>query len=347
MSVQITVMPSGHQFSAEPGQTVLEAAIKAGIGLPYGCRNGACASCKGKVVAGEVDLGAYQSAALKADEIDRGMALFCCAVPRTDLTIEVREVVGAGDIPIKKLPCRVASLEKVTDDVAVLELQLPANERLQYHAGQYIEFLLKDGKRRSYSMASPPHRDGPLELHIRHMPGGVFTDAVFGVAGQPLKVRDILRFEGPLGSFFLREDSRKPIVFLASGTGFAPIQAILEHMAFRNIDREAVVYWGGRRPRDLYRDAWLRDYVQTHPNVRYVPVVSNAEPEDHWTGRTGFVHHAVMQDLPDLSGYQVYACGAPIMVNSAREDFLARCGLPADEFYADSFTSEADMAASG
>lgn len=344
MTFQVTVSPSGHQFSVEPGQTLLEAAIKQGIGLPYGCRNGACASCKGRVVSGQVDLGPYQTAALKPDEIERGMALFCCAKPLSDITIEAREVVGAGDIPIKKLPCRVHGLDLAAPDVAILTLQLPANERLQFRAGQYIEFLLKDGRRRSYSMASAPHEEGPLELHLRHMPGGAFTDQVFGATTPALKVRDILRFEGPLGSFFLREDSTKPMVFLASGTGYAPIKAMLKHMAFRNIDRPVRIYWGGRRPQDLYDLAWIQGQVAERANWQFIPVVSDALPEDGWTGRTGFVHHAVMSDLPDLSGWQVYACGAPIVVDSARRDFVEQCALPADEFYADSFTSEADRA---
>jgi CDP-4-dehydro-6-deoxyglucose reductase len=223
----------------------------------------------------------------------------------------------------------------------VISLQLPANEALAYRAGQYIEFMLKDGKRRSYSMANAPSSlDSPLTLHIRYMAGGLFTEHVFNA----MKERDILRFEGPLGTFFLREESDKPIVLLASGTGFAPVKALVEHMIHLQSTRPVSLYWGGRRPHDLYMDALCREWAATLPNFRYVPVISDALPEDDWQGRGGFVHAAVMQDLPDLSGYQVYACGAPVMVDAARRDYVEQAGLPADEFFADAFTTEADLA---
>src|ERR1700704_3096782 len=248
MAFNVTLRQSGRQFQVEPDEAVLIAALRQGIGLPYGCKNGACGSCKGTVGSGEVEQAPHSSSALSNDEKTRGMALFCCATAQTDLEIDVREVAGVGDVQVKKLPCRVNALERKAADVVELKLQLPANERLQYLAGQYIEFILKDGKRRSYSMASPPHHEGPLELHIRHMPGGTFTDHVFGT----MKERDILRFEGPLGTFFMREESVKPIVFVASGTGFAPIKSIIEHALHKGVARPMALYWGGRRPKDLY-----------------------------------------------------------------------------------------------
>jgi CDP-4-dehydro-6-deoxyglucose reductase len=339
MTFQVTVQPSGRQFTCDEGETILTAAIRAGVGLPYGCKNGACGSCKGKLVEGAVTHGVHQERALSGAEEEKGWSLFCCAKPNSDVVIEAREVLGIGDFPIKKLPTRVAKLDRVTGDVMIVSLQLPANERLQYRAGQYIEFLLKDGKRRSYSMANAPHLDEHVTVHIRHMPGGLFTDHVFNT----MKERDILRFEGPLGTFFLREDSDKPMVLLASGTGFAPIKAIVEHAVDQKTDRPMVLYWGGRRPKDLYMHALCEEWARTLPNFKYVPVISDALPEDGWTGRAGFVHRAVMEDLPDLSAYQVYACGAPVMVESAQREFVAQCKLPEDEFYADSFTSEADL----
>ncbi len=341
MTFQVSVNPSGRQFSCEADETILAAAIRNGVGLPYGCKNGACGSCKGKLVDGSVTLGTHQERALPPADQQSGHTLFCCAVPTSDVTIEAREVLGVGDFPIKKVPVRVAKLERAADDVMIVSLQLPATERMQFKAGQYVEFLLKDGKRRAYSMATPPHADELMTLHIRHMPGGVFTDHVFGT----MKERDILRFEGPLGTFFLREDSDKPIVLLASGTGFAPVKAIVEHWAHSKSTRPVTLYWGGRRPQDLYMHALCEEWARTLPNFRYVPVVSDALPEDGWSGRTGFVHRAVMEDLPDLSGHQVYACGAPIVVESAQRDFVSQCKLPEEEFYADSFTSEADLAA--
>jgi CDP-4-dehydro-6-deoxyglucose reductase len=340
MTFQITVQPSGHHFECEADETVLAAAIRAGIGLPYGCKNGACGSCKGKVVEGAVEHKAHQQRALSDQEKTQGFSLFCCAVPRQDLVIEAREVGGTSDYPVRKMPTRVQGIRKAAPDVAVITLQLPANEALAYRAGQYIEFLLKDGKRRAYSLATAPSFGGPLELHIRHMAGGVFTDHVFGT----MKERDILRFEGPLGTFFLREESSKPIVLLASGTGFAPVKALVEHMIHLKSERPVRLYWGGRRPQDLYMHELCEEWAKTLPHFKYVPVVSDALPEDNWQGRTGFVHAAVMQDIPDLSGYQVYACGAPVMVDAARKDYTARCALPPDEFYADAFTTEADLA---
>ena len=339
MTFQVLVNPSGRQFSCDAGESILAAAIRAGVGLPYGCKNGACGSCKGKLVSGQAELGTHQERALSAAEREAGQTLFCCAMPQSDVVIEAREVLGVGDFPIKKLPSRVAKLERLTDDVMVLSLQLPATERMQFKAGQYIEFLLKDGKRRAYSMATAPHSDELLALHIRHMPGGLFTDQLFST----LKEKDILRFEGPLGTFFLREDSEKPIVMLASGTGFAPIKAMIDHWAHQQSTRPINLYWGGRRPADLYMNALCEEWAKTLPNFRYIPVISDALPEDQWTGRTGFVHKAVMQDLQNLSDYQVYACGAPIMVESAQRDFVAECKLPNEEFFADSFTSEADL----
>lgn len=351
MTFSVSVQPSGHQFEVGDDETVLAAAMRSGIGLPYGCRNGACGSCKGRVVEGRVRHDPHQASALSYDEEARGFALFCSAHPESDLIIEAREVRGIGDIPIKKLPARVTALTRAAPDVMVLRLQLPAAERLLYLPGQYIEIIMKDGRRRSYSMAGAPETADQLELHIRHTPGGAFSDHVFGAGAgagagaTPMKVRDILRFEGPFGSFFLRDESEKPIVFVASGTGFAPIKAIIEHAALKTIDRPMTLYWGGRRPHDLYCDQLARDWERALPSFRYVPVVSDAFPEDQWSGRTGFVHRAVMDDFGDLSAHQVYACGAPVMVDAARHDFKASCGLPDDEFYADAFTTEADLAA--
>jgi CDP-4-dehydro-6-deoxyglucose reductase len=334
----VTAQPSGRSFGVQDGEAILAAAIRQGIGLPYGCKDGACGSCKCKMLDGRVTHGPHQSKALSAEEEEAGFILPCCAVPQADIVIESRNVTDESAFPVRKMPSRVSSLEKASHDVMIVKLQLPANDTLRYHAGQYVEFILRDGARRSYSMANAPHNGPGVELHIRHMPGGKFTDHVF----TAMKEKEILRVEGPFGSFYLREDSDKPMVLLASGTGFAPIKALIEHMQFKGVTRPATLYWGGRRPHDLYMDAWVRERLAEMPNLAYVPVVSNALPEDNWTGRTGFVHKAVMEDFPDLSGHQVYACGAPIVVDSAREDYSAQCMLPPDEFHADSFTSEAD-----
>jgi len=313
---------------------VLEAAMKADLVIPYGCRNGACGTCKGKILAGEVDYGAHQASTLTDEEKSRGLALFCVARPKSDLVIEVREVRRAGDIQIKRLPCRIEKIERPAPDVAIVSLKLPANERLQFLAGQYVDLLLKDGRRRSFSLANAPHDDELLQLHIRHVPGGFFSEQLF----NQFKGREILRFEGPLGTFYLREESAKPIVLVAGGTGFAPIKALIEHAFYAGLERQMEFYWGVRSRQDLYLPDLAARWQHEHHNFQYVPVLSDPKPEDDWDGRTGFVHEAVMEDLPDLSPYQVYVCGGPAMVDAARRDFVEKCGLPPEEFFADSFT---------
>ena len=335
MSRQITIKPSNHVFAVDAGETILEAALREGFVIAYGCRNGACGTCKGKVLEGKVDYGQYQEHALPDTEKALGMALFCQARPLTDLAIECREISAIKDIQIRTLPCRVQKMERVAPDVMVLHLKLPANERLQFLAGQYIDILMKDGKRRSLSMASAPHDDAFLQLHLRNY-GGPFSDYVF----NRMKEKEILRFEGPLGTFFLREDSDKPVILLAGGTGFAPIKAIVEHMLHKGSKRPLTLYWGARSRAGLYMNSLAEKWQREH-GIHYVPVLSDAKPEDNWSGRAGLVHHAVIEDFPDLSGHQVYACGAPAMVEAAHKDFTTRCMLPDDEFYSDSFTPAA------
>ena len=344
MAFQIVVQPSGRSFTVDGDETLLSAGIRQGLNMPYGCKDGACGSCKSKKISGEVQLGTYQTKALSDEERAQGLVLTCCATALSDVVLESKQVTSADAFPMKKMPVRIASMEKVSSDVMRIFLQLPATELMQYHAGQYVEFLLRDGSRRAYSMANAPHTlaaDAPkVELHIRHMPGGKFTDHVFGA----MKEKEIQRVEGPQGSFYLREDSDTPIVLLASGTGFAPIKALMEHMQHKGITRPTRLYWGGRRPADLYMHDWVLAQLPLMPHLQYIPVVSDALPEDGWNGRTGFVHAAVLQDTPSLAGHQVYACGAPIVVDSAKRDYVAS-GLSEDDFFADSFTSEADKAA--
>ncbi len=336
MSFQITLKPTDLSYSAEPTTTVLQAALDAGLMLPYGCRDGACGACKGRVLKGEVDHGRAPQTTLPSAERETGFALFCCATPKSDLVLEVRDVRRITDIPIKKLPCRVQKIERAADDVIVLTLKLPANDSFRFLAGQYVDFLLAGGKRRSFSIANAPAHTGELELHIRLVQGGAFTGHVFAV----MKERDILRFEGPLGSFYLRE-SKKPIVMVAGGTGFAPMKSLIEHMIATGVKRPVTLYWGARDRAGLYQyevaDAWQSKL----PGFKFVPVISDNVPEG-WAGRTGLVHLAAMADFADMSGVQAYVCGAPLMVDAARADFTSRCGLPEAEFFADSFTFSAD-----
>ena len=333
MSFTVTIQPSGHTLSAESGESILEAALRQGLTLPYGCRDGACGACRGKVLSGTVDNGKAQAQALSDADRANGLALFCCAKACSDLVIESREVRKAGDIPVKTLPARVHSLNKAAPDVMIIKLKLPASERLQFLAGQYIDILLKDGRRRSFSLANAPHDDEFLELHVRQVPDGQFTGHVF----SQMKEKDILRFNGPHGTFFLREESTRPIVMVAGGTGFAPIKAIVEHALAENCQRPMFIYWGAKARIDLYQNALPEAWAAQHANIRYVPVLSAPAAGDAWTGRTGFVHQAVLADFADLSGHQVYACGSPAMIDSAKRDFMAQ-GLPEEEFFADAFS---------
>jgi CDP-4-dehydro-6-deoxyglucose reductase len=341
MSYKVTLQPSGHVFEVAGGKSVLQAGLDAGWQMPYSCRTGICRTCRGTVREGKVDYGMVHPNYLPDGDKAKGYALLCQATPLSDLVIELRELEGLGGIRPRLIPCRVEKAARPAPDVAVLGLRLPANENFRFLAGQYIDILLKDGKRRSYSIALPPKAEGVtyLELHVRHTPGGLFTDHVFGT----LKVRDLLRFEGPLGTFYLREDSDKPIVMVASGTGFAPIKAMCEAALAKGLKRPISLYWGCRTRRDLYMlevpERW------SEPGLRFIPVLSEPTAQCQWTGRTGFVHRAVMQDFPDMSNVQVYACGAPVMVEAAREDFSVQCSLPAEEFFADSFLTEADRVA--
>ncbi|MDO8315517.1 MAG: CDP-6-deoxy-delta-3,4-glucoseen reductase [Rugosibacter sp.] len=331
--LRITLTPSAHSFLTPGEDSLLQAALDAGYVLPYGCRNGACGSCKGKVLEGLVDHGDSQPGALSLADRAAGYALFCCARPLTDVVLECREVSGAKDIPVKTLPCRVEKIERVAEDVIVLSLKLPVNERLQFLAGQYIEFLLKDGKTRAFSIANAPHAEGLLELHIRQVVGGEFTSHIF----NHMKVKEILRLRGPLGTFFLREPSDKPIIFVAGGTGFAPIKSIIEQALHSGVKRPMTLYWGARHRAGLYLHELAQRWASEHAHIRYVPVLSEPAASDQWTGRTGLVHQAVLEDQPTLGAFQVYACGAPAMVEAAQRDFMAH-GLPAEEFFADAFT---------
>ncbi len=332
MSYQVTIKPSGHEFWVETGESILEAALRAGCMLPYGCRNGACGVCLGKIMAGEVDYPAGQPPALSADQRAAGKALFCQARPGSDLVIEVREISALRDIVVKTLPCRVVGMDRLAPDVMRLYLKLPASERLQFLAGQYISILLREGRRRDFSLANPPHADECLELHVRKAPGGEFTTFVF----EQLKEKAILRFQGPLGSFFLREDSLRPIIMVAGGTGFAPIKSMLEQAFYKGILRPIHCYWGARARQDLYLHELPEAWAEKHAHLTYTPVLSEPKPEDEWEGRTGWVHAAVAADYPDLSAHELYLSGPPPMIAAAKTAFAAQ-GLAEEHLYYDSF----------
>lgn len=338
MSFVVTLKPSGRTFEVEPGASILSTALKQHINLPYGCRLGTCSTCRCKVVEGQVDLGGAHLAYLPQAQRDEGYALLCQASALTDVTIEAEELPALGESI--EFPAMVREIEFLAPDVAKVTLRMPLHQNLKVTAGQFVDITLPNGVRRSYSIANPPKLENMIdvEFHIRHMPGGLFTDHVFNA----MKTRERVECNGPLGTFFLR-DSAKPAIMLASGTGYAPIRSILLDQFAKGSNREFVLYWGARVKQDLYLNDEVEAFAREHPNFKYVPVLSDATEKDEWSGRTGFVHRAVMEDYPDMSGVQVYACGAPVMVDSARRDFTAHCGLPVAEFFADSFVTTADQ----
>lgn len=343
MEYTVTLQPSGHTYKCSPETEILKAGLAAGMFMPYSCRAGNCNTCRGRVVDGHVDLGAVHARYLSESDRQAGFALLCQAMPRSDVTIEVEEIEAGGVIRSKFMPARVIEMRKLAPDVMMVRIGLPMNEPMIFRAGQYLDFVRPDGERRSYSVASAPSNDGSLhlELHLRHMQGGKFTDRVF----SGMELREVHKIEFPLGSFFLRENSDKPIVMLASGTGFAPIKSMMLDMIRRRIERPVTLYWGGRKRVDLYLAQLCEQWAREHAWFKFVPVLSEPSADCHWEGRRGFVHQAVMDDLRDLSEHQVYACGTPAMVDAARHDFSAARRLPAHEFYADSFLTAKEKAA--
>ena len=337
MNYTVSFEPSGHQVEVADGERVLTAALRHGLQLPYSCRGGACGACKAQIIEGAVSYPDGEPSGLNATEQAVGMALLCSAVPETNLRIEVHELIDDDQPEIKNLPCRIAKKEALNHDVLRLYLKLPETQRMRFLAGQYIEFLLQDGRRRAFSLANAPHRDELLELHIRHVPDGDFTDFLFNEAQE----KAMLRVEGPFGQFTLRDDSPRARIMVAGGTGFAPIKGILEHAFAEEAPQEIYLYWGVRAKRDLYLDELPRHWVGMHANFHYIPVLSDPQDGDNWQGASGYVHQTVLQNHPDLSGFDVYAAGPPAMTDACAETF-ATAGLPIEHYYSDAFTYAED-----
>jgi len=340
MSKTVTLAPSNKSFRVEDGETVLAAALRQGVHLPYGCRTGSCGTCRAHLTQGQSHYPDGPPLALTALEMRAGEALLCRAVPLTDLRVEAQEITAMANLRVKAMPCRVARLDKLAHDVMGVYLRLPAVERMQFLPGQYVDILMPDGHRRSFSLANPPHDDKLLELHVRNVPGGLFSKEVF----TTLHEGTLLRIQGPLGTFFLREDSARPIVMVAGGTGYAPIQAMLRHVFENDRKRDVVFYWGARAARDLYADAKLKAWAGSEHPFRYLPVLSEPMAEDRWQGRVGFVHDAVLHDFRDLSGHDIYLSGPPPMVQAARAAFPAHGADPL-HMYSDSFDFPAEVRA--
>ena len=328
MSFKVQIQPSGHEFQVEQEESILEAALRQGINLPYGCRNGFCGDCRSALLEGEVN---YPDGVPEAIEGQTEEACLTCQARATgDLTIGVHEIEQAAEIRPRILPSKVDRIERLNEDVIRLYLKLPEGERLQFLAGQYLNFILPDGTKRAFSIANAPHDDESIELHIRHVSGGTFTDMLF----NGMKEKTILRIEAPLGSYFLREDSNRPVILMGGGTGFAPIKGIIEHALQIGIDRPIHLYWGVRSRDDLYLPELPKDWAERYPNVSYTPVLS--EPDADWEGEKGWVHEQVVADYPDLSGHDVYMSGPPPMIDAGKQAFIER-GLPGENLFSDSF----------
>ncbi len=333
MSYKVVIKPSGHSFQIKEGESVLDAALQHGYAIPYGCRNGACGACKGKLLSGDINYGTIKPTTLSEGDIKNDLLVCCQARAYSDLTIEIDEVSAAADIEIRIMPTKVHKKEFLADDVVRLFLKLPDGERLQFLAGQYVDILLKDGRKRSFSIANAPHDDAYIELHIRHVDGGDFT----GYVCDELQEKDILRIEGPHGSFFLREENNRPMIFVAGGTGFAPIKGIIEHILAENVDLPMHLYWGVRDHKDLYLANLAQKWDKHIPNFHFIPVLSEPSDEKTEKMRTGYVHKAILEDFPEgFSNFDVYASGPPVMVNAIFDAFKPN-GLTEENYFSDAF----------
>lgn len=330
---QVSMHPGPVQVTLRAGETLLDAGLRTGLALPYECRSGGCGVCVCQVLNGQVDHGAYQPAVLTEAMRANGQALMCCAVPLGDVEIEVPVTTldPTGGNTLRVWTGRVERMQRIGEDVMRVLIGLPDGERIQFAAGQYINILLEDGQRRAFSFANPPHDNALIELHVRLIPGGRFTTHVF----ERMQVGDTVEFEGPTGRFTLHA-GEKPILLLAGATGFAPVKSIVEDAFHRGVQRPMHLYWGVRHRRDLYLAALAEQWQREHPNFHYVPVLSEADADDAWQGRSGLVHEALLADFPDLNGFEVYVCGSVRMVDAAVPAFLAQ-GLGADACFSDAF----------
>ena len=333
MNFKVHIEPSGREFQIAQDESVLDASLRQGLSIPYGCRSGYCGACKCKVISGELHYGDNDPGALSEQEKLVGMALPCIAIPKTDLVLEIKEITDLSDIPIRNLRAKIARLEKLSPNVMGLWLKLPDGERLRYLAGQYVNFLLPDGKKRAFSIANAPHNDELLEFHIGLVRGGHFAEQL----RNKIQVKDLMRIEGPHGSFFVREDSDRPIIMLATGTGFGPVKAIIEHALCESVQRPIHLYWGVRQQPDLYMHELCQRWAKEYAHVHYHPVLSQATADDDWTGRRGYVQDAVLTDFSDLSNFELYACGLPEMVLNARKVLTEQRGLDTKHCYSDTF----------
>lgn len=342
----VRIEPHGRTLKVAAQQPVLEAALSAGLNLPHSCKSGHCGSCRARLVAGEIRYPLGRPLGLSAEEYAGGYVLLCQARPASDLTVEARLIASVADVEIKTLPCRIARLVPLAPDVMQVWLRLPSVERLPFQAGQYLDVLLEGGRRRSFSIASPPHDSELLELHVRRVSGGGFTERLFGApaASAPaLGAGALLRIEGPLGQFIYRA-GEGPVVMVAGGTGFAPLKSMLRHVLENGMRRAIHFYWGARHGEDLYEQARMLEWARRYPQLTFTAVLSEASRGEATHHRTGWVHEAVLADHPHLAGLEVYAAGPPAMIEALRSSFPSH-GLDPARLYFDSFDYAPDVLA--
>jgi len=337
--VRISFSKSDISFSVAPDQSLLDAALGASLNLPHSCKSGNCGSCRARLLQGEIHYPNGPPLGLSEMEVADGFVLLCQARARSDLRIETYEITTPGQARIKRLPARIERALSLSHDVMGLFLRLPAAEPFRFEAGQYLDIMLSGGRRRSFSIASPPHDSRLLELHVRRAVGGEFSERLFDQDPQ----NALLTIEGPLGQFVYRPAATPgatPMLLVGGGTGIAPLLSILRHVIENGIERDMTIYWGVRSERDLYAHAALEDLAQRCPadgrpaRLRYVPVLS--EPSPDWRGSRGFVHEAVLKDIDDLGKYDVYAAGPPAMITAVRSEF-GRRGVAVNRLFFDSF----------
>jgi CDP-4-dehydro-6-deoxyglucose reductase, E3 len=327
--VRVSLSKSSGGFSAAANQSVLDAALQSGLNLPHSCKGGNCGACRARLLRGHVEYPAGRPLGLSDAEVSEGFVLLCRAHASSDLEIETFEQRAPDAIRIKRLPSRIERTQRLTHDVLAVFLRLPAAESFEFEAGQYVDIMLSGGRRRSFSIASPPHDSRLLELHVRHVPGGELTERLF--AGDAAGT--LLSIEGPLGQFAYRHD-RAPMLLVGGGTGLAPLKSIMRHVIENALEREMILYWGVRGEHDLYAHDELEALARRAPNFRYAAVLS--EPDAAWAGQKGWVHEAVLRDFQSLEPYDIYASGPPAMIAAVREHFRQRNADPGRVFF-DSF----------
>lgn len=333
----VRVEPMGRTLQVHAAQPVLEAALRAGLNLPHSCKSGHCGSCRARILNGAIHYPHGRPLGISAAEEASGFVLLCQARADTDLVVSARVIANVADVEIKTLPCRIERLTLLAPDVMQVMLRLPAVEPLRFQAGQYLDVLLDD-RRRSFSIASPPHDSELIELHVRRVQGGGFTERIFD---GDLKSGSLLRIEGPIGQFIYRDGSG-PVLMVAGGTGFAPLKSMLRHLLESGVRRDVHCYWGARQQRDVYEQALVLEWVRRFPQLKFTAVLSDASIAEATHHRVGWVHDAVLADYPDLAPFEVYAAGPPAMIEALRESF-PRQGLAPERLYFDSFDYAPDV----